>query len=89
MKKNRHNKFLYYLIPIIISVIVTAIGYVFMNGIPLLNVPKIEDVSYLEISDTRLDINLRKFTETGDIEKAINMTNLLSYKLETPEQKNL
>lgn len=35
----------------------------------------------------RLDINARKFTEIEDIEKAINLTNFLSYKLGKPEQK--
>jgi hypothetical protein len=87
MSKISFKKFLYYLIPIIISGIITTIGYFFMNGIPLFGIPKIEDVSYVEISDTRLDINARKFTEIEDIEKAINLTNFLSYKLGKPEQK--
>ncbi|AOY76803.1 hypothetical protein [Clostridium formicaceticum] len=87
MKKVRHNRFLYYLIPITVSVIITTIGYFFMNGIPLFGVPKIEDVSYVEISNTRLDTNARKLTEIEDIKKAINLTNFLSYKLGAPEKK--
>lgn len=87
MRKIIFKKFLYYIIPMTVSGIIITIGYFFMSGIPLHGVPKIEDVSYVEISDTRLDINERKFTEIEDIEKAINLTNFLSYKLGTPEQK--
>ncbi|SNS35843.1 hypothetical protein SAMN05446037_1008137 [Anaerovirgula multivorans] len=87
MKKISINKFLYYLIPIMISSTIISIGYFFMNGIPLLGVPKLEDIAYVEISDNRLDINARKFTEKEEIEKAINMINLLTYKLGTPEEK--
>lgn len=76
-----------YFIIIIIMCIIVTIGYFLIKGIPLFGVPKIEDVSYVEISDTKLDINARKFTEIEDIEKAINLTNLLLYKLGTPEEK--
>ncbi|AKL95049.1 hypothetical protein CACET_c16000 [Clostridium aceticum] len=86
MKKIRHNRFLYYLTLITGSVIITSIGYFFMNGIPLFGVPKIEDVSYVEISSIRLDTNTRKITEIQDIKTAISLTNFLSYKLGKPEQ---
>lgn len=88
MKPISFRKNLYYLIPIMILIIVIAIGYFYINGIPLFNVPKIEDVSYVEISNHRLDINGRKFTESQDIKMALNLTNTLSYKLGKPEQSN-
>ncbi|WP_246579252.1 hypothetical protein [Alkaliphilus flagellatus] len=88
MKKIRHNKFLNYIIPIIISVIIIPIMLFSMNGIPLFGVPKVEDIDYIEMSNTKLGTNTRKFTEIEDIENAINFTNFLSYKLGTPEQKS-
>lgn len=87
MKKARHNKFLTYLVIMILSGSISIIGCFYLNGIPLLGIPKIEDVSYVEISDTRLDIEAEKFTESEDIEKAVHAIKLLSYKLGTPEQE--
>lgn len=87
MKKKNSKKFSQYVITIIMSAIIGTIGYLVINGIPLLGVPNIEDVSYVEISNYRLDINARKFTEIEDIEKAINLTNFLLYKPGKPEQK--
>ncbi len=84
MKKISFNN---YLTIIIIMVIIVTVGYFLIKGIPLFGVPKIEDVSYVEISDNKLNINARKFTEMKDIEKAVNLTNLLLYKLGTPEEK--
>ncbi|GAA0180973.1 hypothetical protein SH2C18_35740 [Clostridium sediminicola] len=87
MKKISCNRFLYYLIPMIVTGIICIIGYIFINGIPLFNVPEIEEVSYVEISDSQLDIKSRKFTKVEDIEKAISLTNFLYYSFGKPEQK--
>ena len=87
MKEIRHNKLLHYVITIIMTVIVTSIGYYFIHGIPLFGIPKIEQVSYVEISNTRLDTNSRKITAVEDIEKAINITKFLTFRLGSPEQK--
>jgi len=87
MKDVNHDKFLYYLIPLIITLIITSVGYFYIGGIPLVGVPKIKDVLYVEIYNNRLGVNSRKLTEIEDIEKVINLTSLLSYKLGTPEKK--
>lgn len=76
-----------YIIPIFLSVGIVIIGYYFMHGIPLIGIPKMEDVSYVEISDSRLNIDARKFIETEDIEIAVNITNFLNYRLGTPNQE--
>ncbi|WP_461206320.1 hypothetical protein [Clostridium sp. DL1XJH146] len=55
----------------------------------ILNVPKIEEISYVEISDIRLDVDARKFTEIEEIEKAINLTNFLLYKPGKEEEEPL
>ncbi len=87
MKKISYKNVLNCFISIIISGIIITMGYFFVNGIPLFGMPKIEDVSYVEISNTRLDINTRKLTEIEDIEKALKLTNFLLYKPGRPEQK--
>ena len=72
-------KKLHFLIPGIITAVIAAIGFVWINGIPLLNIPEIEEVSYVEISDYKLDVHGRRFTKIEDLEKALNLTNFLAY----------
>jgi hypothetical protein len=82
-----NSKKLHFLIPGIISALVIVVGYILINGLPLTNIPEIEDVSYVEITDARLDTDTRAFTETEDIENALNVTGLLLYKPGKVEQQ--
>lgn len=75
-----------YIIPVFLSMCLTTIGYFFIYGIPLLGIPKTEDISYVEIFDRKLDNSVRRFTEVEDIEKTVNITGFLNYKLGTPKQ---
>lgn len=85
MKKINLKK-LNFLIPVIITCVIVTIGYLFINGFPLLNIPETDDISYIEISDSRLDVDSREITEIEDIELARKLPNLLLYKLGKPEQ---
>lgn len=85
MKKINLKK-LNFLIPVIITCVIITIGYLFINGFPLLDIPEIDNISYIEISDHRLDVDSRKITEIEDIEMARKLPNLLLYKLGKPEQ---
>ncbi|QRN86353.1 hypothetical protein JR334_03780 [Clostridia bacterium] len=73
-------KKLHFLVPGLISAIIVMIGYVYINGLPLMHMPELDQVSSVEITSNRLDINSRVFTETEDLEMALNVTNLLLYK---------
>lgn len=86
MKKINVKK-LHFLIPGIISALVVVVGYILINGIPLTNIPEIGDVSYVEITDARLDLDARTYTEIEDIENALNVTGLLLYKPGKPEEQ--
>jgi hypothetical protein len=85
MKKINLKK-LNFLIPTIITAIVVTIVFFLIKGFPLLNIPEIDEVSYIEITDYRLDVDSRKITESKNIEIALNLTNQLLYELSSPEQ---
>jgi hypothetical protein len=78
MKTSNLKKNHFWLVGIITAVIV-AIGFVLMNGIPLLNVPELEEISFIEITDYKLDVHSRRLTEIDDVETALNLTNFLTY----------
>ena len=69
----------HFLIVGIISAVIVAIGFGLMNGIPLLNIPEVEEISYVEITDNKLDVHSRRLTEIEDVETALNLTNFLTY----------
>lgn len=69
----------HFLIVGIISAVIVAIGFVLMNGIPLLNIPEVEEISYVEVTDYKLDVHSRRLTEIEDVETALNLTNFLTY----------
>jgi hypothetical protein len=86
--KNINSKKLHFLIPGIISALIIVVGYILINGLPLTNIPELDDVAYVEITNTRLDLETRTYTETEDIENALNVTNLLLYKPGKIEQQD-
>lgn len=65
--------------------LISTIGYFIMYGIPLSGIPEIDDISYVEISNNRLDVQARRFTDIEELEKAVNVTHFLSYKPGKPE----
>ena len=67
--------------------LISTIGYFIMYGIPLSGIPEIDDISYVEISNNRLDVQARRFSDIEELEKAVYVTHLLSYKHGTPEMK--
>lgn len=69
----------HFLIVGIISAVIVAIGFVLMNGIPLLNIPEVEEISYVEVTDYKLDVHSKRLTEIEDVETALNLTNFLTY----------
>ena len=81
------DKTLKYLSIVIIASVASTLAYIFINGIPLLGIPDAEDVSFVEISDKRLDIVKRKITERSDIQNALNLTNFLLYKPGNPQHE--
>ena len=58
-----------------------------MYGIPLSGIPEIDDISYVEISNNRLDVQARRFTDIEELKKAVYVTHFLSYKPGTPEME--
>lgn len=75
-----------YLFPVFLSMVIVTVGYFFLRGIPLFGIPRIEDISCVEISDEELGVSARTFTEIEDIEKAVNIVKFLNYELGTPKQ---
>lgn len=78
MKTGKCKKNYFWQVGMITAVIV-AIGFVLMNGIPLLTIPELEEISFIEITDYKLDNHSRRLTEIDDVETALNLTNLLTY----------
>lgn len=73
-------KKLHFLVPALISSVLVLIGYIVINGLPLMHMPELEEIAYVEILDRSLDSETRIFTNEEDIEIAINVTNFLLYK---------
>lgn len=67
--------------------LISTIGYFIMYGIPLSGIPEIDDISYVEISNNRLDVQARRFTDIEELKKAVYVTHFLSYKPGTPEME--
>ncbi len=75
------------MIPILLSMLISIIGYFIMHGIPLSGIPEIDDISYVEISNNILDVQARRFTDIEELEKAVYVTHFLSYNPGTPEME--
>ena len=79
------------LLTVIVSVLITAGVWIGFYGVPLLGLPKAEDVQSVELvslnnsSVTVLDGNSVTITDTENVELLVKAANLLNYKLGTPD----
>ena len=79
------------LLTAIVSVLITAGVWIGFYGVPLLGLPKAEDVQSVELvglnnsSVTVLDGNSVTITDTENVELLVKAANLLNYKLGTPD----
>lgn len=70
-----------FIIPVILSLVITATAYYFINGIPLMGIPEAKDIAYVEVSNSKLNIDARKYADAKGIESAISVTYFLKCKL--------
>jgi hypothetical protein len=76
--KRIHSKILNLCLILLAVIFIATIGYIWLNGIPLRGLPKIDEITSIEISDQRLGIDRSEFTDADDIENAYNAVHLIT-----------
>lgn len=71
------SKFLKILIPLLMVILISTIGYIWLNGIPIRGIPQIESITSVEILDRNLSNESHHFESAQDIEKAHHAAHLL------------
>ena len=69
----------------LVTALVVSIS-LFMNGIPLMGVPKAENVVSVELTDSRMGGKTIVLTEPDDIALAVNAANFLNYRWGSPAE---
>ncbi len=65
---------------IIVSTIFIVIVSIFMEGMWLFGIPKIEDVQSVEVTDLRYSTEAKEFSDAESIELAVKLSGFLKYK---------
>jgi|GEM_PF-1221901 len=71
------SKILKKLIPLLMVILISTIGYILLNGIPIRGIPQIDTITSVEILDQHLSPEERFFNQTQEIEKAHHAAHLL------------
>lgn len=84
--KVKHRAFLLDILKsVLLTVVLSTIGWYFLHGVPLIGLPKAEEVKNVTL--LRADGESRVVVDTEDIELLVKAANLLSYRLGTPENE--
>lgn len=70
-------KFLKIIIPLLMVILISTIGYIWFNGIPIRGIPQIDTITSVEILDQHLSPEEHLFVEAQKIEKAHHAAHLL------------
>ncbi len=75
--KEQPTKFIKYTIPIFITIALSILGYIWLNGIPIRGIPETDAIAYVEVCDQQLAPEAKKIIEREEIEKVRHAVQLM------------
>mgnify|MGYP001247054477 FL=1 len=81
--QKKHSAWLQTLLTVVLSVLIASAVWIGQYGVPLLGLPKAEDVQSVTL--VSLDSGSVTVTDTENVELLVKAANLLNYKLGAPD----
>ena len=81
--QKKHSAWLQTLLTVVLSVLIASAVWIGRYGVPLLGLPKAEDVQSVTL--VSLDSGSVTVTDTENVELLVKAANLLNYKLGAPD----
>ena len=81
--QKKHSAWLQTLLTVVLSVLIASAVWISRYGVPLLGLPKAEDVQSVTL--VSLDSGSVTVTDTENVELLVKAANLLNYKLGAPD----